>query len=356
MINTLFKPALLCLLLLTCHATLAAASDAKPVKSIPVKTKPLSSVAIFQQLRAPATVISTSNSRISAEVTARIKAFPAAVGETVKKGDIIVRLEKEDYQLAVNREQARLEALLARIELADYELKRAQSLSKKQAVSEQLLKQRESELNTLSADEKGQRATLALARRNLDKTDIRAPFPAIITEHIGQVGELAAPGTPLLQIVDNTSLEVSAKIQAHYAEEIRQAKSLMFLQAGKPYPLHLRSITPAIDSTTRTREARLLFSKERSEQRALPGSAGELAWNQPAASLPADLVVRRKGKLGVFVVKNVANNKRAQFVPLPDAEEGRPVITDLPPDTAVITQGRFRLQDGDTVTIQTDTQ
>jgi len=330
--------------LLTWHIAQAADSNA-----IPVKSRPLSSVAIFQELRAPASVISTSNSRISAEVSARIQAFPSAVGETVNKGDVIVRLEKSDYQLALEREQARLEALQARIELADYELKRAQSLSRKQAVSDQLLKQRQTELNTLLADNKSQQATVALAKRNLDKTDIRAPFPAIVTEQIGQVGELAAPGTPLLQIVDSSNLEVTAKIQAQYAQEVSQTRSLAFVQAGKAFPLHLRAITPAIDSKTRTREVRLSFI----EQRPLPGSAGELVWKQVKASLPADLVVKRKGKLGVFVVNN-ANDKTARFVPLPVAEAGRPVMADLPPDTLVITQGRFRLQDGDAITVQTE--
>jgi RND family efflux transporter MFP subunit len=264
---------------------------------------------------------------------------------------VLVRLEQADFLLAVEREQAKLDALLARIELADYELKRAVSLSKKQAVSEQLLKQREAELYTLLAEEKGQRAALEQSKRNLDKTVIRAPFQAVITEHLGQVGELASPGTPLIQIIDSSSLEVSSRIQAHHAKEIEKTKSLIFLSEGTHYPLQLRVITPAIDNKTRTREARLLFK----DKLAMPGSAGELVWKRSSASLPTDLVVKRNGKLGVFII-NQANKNQAQFVPLPDAEEGRPVATDLPLDTQIITQGRFRLQDGDSISVQTEKQ
>lgn len=344
--NMHFKSGLLCLFFATGYCLQSAASEA-----IPVTIRPLSSIAIHPELRAPANVISTSNSRISAEVSARITSLVASVGDEVKKGQALVRLEQGDYQLAVQREQAKLDALLARIKLADYELKRAISLSKKQAVSEQLLKQREAELNTLLADAKGQRAALEQSRRNLEKTVIRAPFQAVITEHIGQVGELATPGTPLMQIMDSASLEVSARIQAQYAEEIEKAKSLSLLSKGIRYPLQLRVITPAIDNKTRTREARLLFK----DQRAMPGSAGELVWERLSASLPSDLVVKRNGKLGVFIVNSV-NNKQAQFVPLPGAEEGRPVATDLSPDTAIVTHGRFRLQDGDPISTQTVSQ
>lgn len=317
-------------------------------EAIPVVSKPLSVVAIYPVLKAPANVISTSNSRISAEISGRITSLAARVGEGVEKGQALVRLEQEDYQLAVEREQAKLDAILARIKLADYELKRAISLSKKQAVSEQLLKQREAELDTLLADEKGQRVALVQSKRNLEKTVIRAPFQAVITEHLGQVGELAAPGTPLIQIVDSTNLEVSARIQTHYVEDIEKARSLTFISKGIRYPLQLRVITPVIDNKTNTREARLSFN----DQHALPGSAGELVWEQPSASLPSELVVKRNGKLGVFIVNN-DNNGQAQFVPLPGAEEGRPVATDLPLDTSIITQGRFRLQDGDSISTQT---
>ena len=343
------KSGLLCLLFTTCFCSLAMASEV-----IPVISKPLSSVAIYPQFRAPANVISMNNSRISAEVSARITSIPANVGEEVKKDQVLVRLEQRDYQLAVEREQAKLEALLARIKLADYELNRALSLSKKQAVSEQLLKQREAELNTLRADEKGQRVALQLAKQNLEKTVIRAPFPAVITEHIGQVGELAAPGSPLLQIVDSSNLEVSANIQAHHAEEIIKAKSLHLLSEGNRYPLLLRVITPAIDSKSRTREARLLFKNEQlfKDKPAMPGGAGELAWERSSASLPSDLLVKRNGKLGVFVQRE----NQARFLPLPDAEEGRPASTNLPPDTQIITQGRFRLQDGDAVSQQSVSQ
>jgi len=51
--------------------------------------------------------------------------------------------------------------------------------------------------------------------------------------------------------------------------------------------------------------------------------------------------------LGVFV----ANGNRAKFIALPLAQEGRPAPADLDPDTAVITSGRYQLQDGDTVSV-----
>jgi hypothetical protein len=59
------------------------------------------------------------------------------------------------------------------------------------------------------------------------------------------------------------------------------------------------------------------------------------------------LVSRRNGGLGIFV----NNNGVANFMPLPGAQEGRPVAVQLPLDTQIITLGRERLQDGDALSI-----
>jgi RND family efflux transporter MFP subunit len=329
------------LLAILAYCGLIFADDA-----IPVEVKPLSKLAIFPQLKAPATVVSNNDSRISAEVSARIIDLPAKVGDTVKKGDIIARLESQYYQQALDSEEAALEALAAKIDLAKYELKHAQTLSQKQALSEQLLKQRETDLATLQANYKGQQARVKQAKDHLDKTVIRALFPGVITERPGQIGELATPGSPLLQLVDTSGMEVSAKIQARYASDVERDENLTLLCDGKDYPLTLRVITPAIDSRSRTREARLLFK----DQGAMPGSYGELIWRRTMANMPAELVVRRKGKLGVFILQD----KRAHFVVLPDAEEGQPAATNLAADTLIITLGRFRLHDGDPVVVQSE--
>ncbi len=78
-----------------------------------------------------------------------------------------------------------------------------------------------------------------------------------------------------------------------------------------------------------------------------PGRSGQLVWTSAQGQLPARLVSRRDGVLGVFLYRG----DRAEFAPLPQAEEGRPVSVDLPLDSQVIVQGQDRLQDGDAVVL-----
>lgn len=339
----LFLPAIMaCLLAVT--GSFAAASE-----PIPISAQPLSELAIHPEYRAPATVVSDNNSRISAEVSARIIEIPVRVGEAVDKGTVLARLEQADIALAMAQEQAIADALRARIALARFQRTRARSLSEKKVVSEELLKQRESELNALLAEQEAQQASLAMAQRRLDKTVVRAPFKAIVTARLGQVGELANEGAPLVQIVDANRLEVSAMLQASLAEALPKAKNPEMVIAGRRYALTLRTIIPVFDPRARTREARLTFA----ETNAMPGNAGELVWRSLQPSVPAELVVRRKGKLGIFVIDGgSAPVMTVRFVELAGAEEGRPAPVPLDATTLIATQGRFQLQDGDQVSLQ----
>ena len=80
---------------------------------------------------------------------------------------------------------------------------------------------------------------------------------------------------------------------------------------------------------------------------ALAGTAGRLAWHGDRRLLPADYLVRRDGRLGVFTIED----NRARFVTVPQAQEGRPAAVDLPPGTRLISDGRQGLSDGQEVNL-----
>jgi len=331
--------------------------------AIPVHTQSFTELAIFPQQSAPATVVSDNPSRLSAEVQARILAIPVRVGDNIHKGDLLAHLDPRDFELALQREKAALAGLKARLELAEYELNRARSLSKKQAVSEQLLKQREAERNTLLAEQQERQAAVAQAQRQIDKTTLRAPFNATVLERLGHVGELANPGTPLLRIVDTDHLELAVKLSPVQASSLQQITALetpvknaadkvtgsvmlAFVSGDQHYPVTLRTIAPALDTQARTQEARLQFTGNRP----LPGTTGQLIWTPAQASLPAELISQRQGKLGVFVqVKNDRAENIARFIELPNAHTGQPATVTLDADTSIITDGRYRLHDGDAI-------
>ncbi|MCG6875810.1 MAG: efflux RND transporter periplasmic adaptor subunit [Betaproteobacteria bacterium] len=314
-----------------------AQGPAKPILDAPsatIGTRPLRELAIYPERSAPAQSLPANESKLSAEVSARILALPYDVGQRVRKDDVVARLDKRDFELAVAKARASMAAVQARIAQAESQLERARALEKQNFISAEAVIQRETELAVQRAELAVQRANLATAQRELEKTIVRAPFDAIVKQrHVG-VGELASPGAVLVTLIDESRPEVSAQVQLKDTQSLKDADGAVFIADGD-YPVRLTRVSPAVDRESRTVEARLAFQG----RAAAPGTSGRLVWRETRPHLPAEYVVRRGGELGVFVMSGNAT----EFVALPAAQEGRPVPVVFPVDTQIVTEGRNTL-------------
>jgi RND family efflux transporter MFP subunit len=303
-----------------------------------VVIRPLAEIAIYPQLEASAQAVALNESRIAAEITGRIEAIPVRVGERVARGAILARIECRDHELARDRANASLEAARARLLLAELQLARARELGGHGFFSKEAVAARDTEVQVLRAEREQALTQLGIAKRAVGKCDVRAPFPAIVRQRLGQVGELAAPGSPLVALSDAGGVEISAQVQLKDAESLRKARDLRFVGDGGSVALALLRISPAIDPQARLVEARLRFKGEP----AAAGAAGSVVWRAARPHIPAELLVRRAGGLGVFV----AEGGLARFHLLAEAQEGRPAPTDLAPGTALVVAGQLALLDG----------
>ena len=158
-----------------------------------------------------------------------------------------------------------------------------------------------------------------------------------MVERISAIGEFANIGAPLIRLLDLSSIEISARGSNEEIEQIEVASKIAFEYSGQHYPARLRTILPTINSQTRNREVRLLFT----DGPALTGAAGKLIWNDHRPHIPANLVVRREDKLGIFTEEKGI----AIFIPVANAMAGRSTPVDLVDDTHLIIEGHFAIQD-----------
>lgn len=315
-----------------------SAQDGKPVR-----VRPLSELLSPVELSAPAEVVSANRSRISARIEARIKAIPVDVGASVKRGQVIVELDCADHELARSRAEAELQNARAQLQRARQQLARSESLAPKQLLSEDLLEQRRAEKEAAEAAMRRARAELDQAELSVGRCRIRSPFDGAVTERLAAVGELARPGTPLLEIVDLHSVEVAAQVFPAEQVHLDTSPQTSFSFLDEEYAVQLERSVPVIDPVSRTREVRLSFTG----RPAPVGASGRLVWHGNNPGIPASLLVRRDEALGIFI----ARGGKAAFHALPGAQEGRPAMVVLPPDTPVVTDGRQGLRDGDPLAI-----
>jgi RND family efflux transporter MFP subunit len=306
----------------------------------------LSELLTRPEYSAPATVEPLNAPSLAAEISARIETIPVHIGDRVRKGEVLVELDCRYHRSKLQAAQAGLQRIDAQQKFADDQLKRAVDLKAKRNISEELLDQRRMELLVARAERQNQQELIHQAEIDVERCTVHAPFDAVVTERLAQAGGLASPGSALLNLVQLDDFEVSADLRGSEASGLEQAQSISFDYADSSYPLRLRRILPVVDERTRTQEARLSFV----QASAPAGAAGRLIWQGAVDELAADYLVRRDGRLGIFL----ENDGHAHFQVLEQAREGQPVRLQLPPTSRLITDGRQRLQDGDAVTILTE--
>jgi len=309
-----------------------------------VSVKPLGEISYNPEHRVSATVIAVENADIAAELTARVVKMNVQVGELVENGGVIAELDCEDFRLHLAQEKAQLKSLEAQEQFAQFQLQKAQELAKQKALSEEMLRQRQADLGVLDAKLELQQIAIMAAKRNVGKCTIKAPYPAVITHKMAQLGSLATPGAVIVKLVNIYRSEVSAQVPMDMIEQFGISDNIQLKVGDKFYPLLLRAIIPSVETRERTQEVRLSFTAEKP----LPGSAGELIWKSNIPHLPAEFLVKRNNQYGVFVVED----DKAKFVALEHAIAGRAVPVPLDAKQLVVTKGQYRLQHGDNVTVK----
>ncbi len=322
--------ALLCL----SSATLAATT---------VVVKPLSDLLVETVLSAPAQVVNDNHATISSRLSANVEKVLVSVGDQVEAGQALVKLECRDYLLAKQQSQSAIKSLQAQTRLARQQLSRAEKLLKQRNASLELRDQRRAELSSLIAQEEGAKVGLSSAELAVERCTLKAPFSGAVTARIASEGDLVAPGSPLLKVLGDEYLEVSANLTEPQIVNVGDLEKIYFQASNDRYPLALRAVIPFVDKRARTQEVRFTFAK----QAALTGSSGRVVWQEPYGRLPIQYVVSRKGQLGLMQLEN----GKARFVVLPNAVEGQAPQVELPLDQLIIVEGQHGIEAGQDVIV-----
>lgn len=309
-----------------------------------VRAQVLKEVLVDFERRAPGEVKALNDSTIAAEVAAVVLSVHADVGQAVKEGDLLLELNPVDFHLNLKQAEANLASSKARLSQAKAKLKRAQTLGGNNYISADELLERETDVMVFSAQIQANEVAVSIARRNLEKCSLTAPFDGVVGERMAQVGNFVRNGDPLIAITQVDRFELDAEIPDSQAGEVTDTNGIRFESRDQSWPVELLRLSPVINSQGRTRKARFSFVGDAPAV----GRSGELVWRVGEGMLPSNLISRRNGVLGVFLLES----GKARFEPLPGAQEGRPAAINLPGTTRVITLGRERLQDGVSVIVQ----
>lgn len=148
------------------------------------------------------TVQPRTESNLVAEVEGRVLwVSPALVsGGFFKKDEPLVRLDATDQELHVARTAATVESSASRLSLAKKTLERNRTLAKNGAISKRELDAAENEARVAEAMQREADAAFQQARRNLDRSEIRAPFDGRVRSENIDVGQFLSKGASIAKI------------------------------------------------------------------------------------------------------------------------------------------------------------
>lgn len=187
------------------------------------------------------TVKARLRANLSPEIGGRVVALPFREGSRVKKGDLLLRLEdsvqRAHFDLAtedVRTAEAQADEACLAAGLAETELQRAVDLNEGGVVSQQIVDTRQTERDRTQASCRAGRARLdqaraqeRLAKAELARTVLRAPFDGVIADMSAELGEWitpAPPGVPIppiMDLIDRSSVFVEAPIDEMDAERVK---------------------------------------------------------------------------------------------------------------------------------------
>jgi RND family efflux transporter MFP subunit len=263
--------------------------------SISVDTTTLQRISIQRQVDLSGTLLSPDQARVSSEVAGIILDVPVQLGSEVRPGDILVRLDTRELQLAVDRAESALRQVEAQLGIdrsqdkqppaddaiasirqavanrddARNGFKRAEQLHGRGLMSqvdydtsETRLKVAEANyqaaidsVRSLKASLQDRRAAFELARKKLNDAIVRAPVAGSIAERLVQPGEYIRENTPVATIVQMNPLKLKTAIQERHAGLIRAGQTVEFFVEAFPdrkFTGKIAYVSPAVDQATRT--------------------------------------------------------------------------------------------------------
>lgn len=309
---------------------------------------------------------------INPKVAGTILKFKVKEGDKVKKGQVLAHLDPSDYQIAVNASEAQIAAAEAGVMQAqaafdkigqDYE--RFQELKANGTVSASEFEQVESGYKQTEAGLAAAKAQLQLAKsahagnvKQLNYTTIRAPFSGFVSSRRGEIGEMAAPSSPMpmFEVVQSDKLKIDIFIsELEIAGIDKNTIAQIFFDAfpEKTEVAKVNLINSKVNSTTKSVKVELILNNK--EYTYKPGMTIKVRITLPETShmvVPRNSIFTRDNEAGLIYVKNEAERVFTKEIVLGGTTDGFSIIkSGLEGNEEIVIGGGRRLEEGQKVKV-----
>ena len=296
---------------------------------------------------------------LRAEVGALVQQVLKENGESVRAGDLLVRLDDTAIRDALTSADEAQRAAGQSFEQAERQLQRLKTLQAQGMTSMQALEDAEVRRNNAQSDLVAARARVATARQQLRRTEVRAPFAGLVSDRKVSAGDTASVGKELVKVIDPGSMRFEGLVSADRLQELKIGQDVSFRVNGYPqrqFSGIVRRIDAAANAATRQVEVLVAFADPASA----PRVAGLFAEGRvqtggaTALMLPESAVLRVGDSAHVWRVQAPALHKVAVKLGERDARSGDyPALSGLSAGDRILRNPGSTLVDGQSLELAT---
>lgn len=270
----------------------SACSKEEPAKEEvirPVKAVQVGGLEVLTGRTFPGTAKATQEANLSFRVNGTLKQFPAKVGDEVKKGTVMARLDPRDYEVNLKNAQGQLDRVRAALKLAQSDYDRVVKVRDKDpgAISAAMIDAKLGERDSAKAQVESLKAQLATAKDALSYTSLKAPFKGTVVETFVENFEDVQAKQAIVRIVDTSKIEFIVNVPENLISLAPQIKKV-FVKfdafSDREIAGTIKEIGKEASKTTRTYPVTLIMDQP-DDIKILPGMAGQARGDRESAAI-----------------------------------------------------------------------
>ena len=360
----------LILVVLSSAILLSACGEEEAPKEVirPIKAMKIGGIEAFTGRWFPGKAKAAQEANLSFRVAGTLNEIPVKVGDEVKQGQLLAKLDPRDFEVALSNSRAQLNRVQAAVNLAKTEFERVENIRKKDpgAVSQSMVDTKQAEYDSARAQLRSAQAEVTRYKDNLSYTSLYSPFDGIVVERFVENFEDVKAQQQVIRVVDTSAIEFTVQVPESlmvHAPKVNSAFVVFDANPDVEIPATIKEIGKEASQTTRTYPITLSMEQP-DEFDVLPGMAGKargdrasiekvaLEEQAEAVEIPlASTFSPEAGKTYVWIVDKEAGTVTKRQVETGDLTDNGILVKGLQGGEWIATAGVNTLVEGQKVRI-----
>ena len=263
---------------------------------------------------------------LRAEVSAVVLQVLKENGDVVRRGDVLVRMDQTSIRDNLNSAEDNTRNATQSLDQAERNLQRLKTLRASGMTSLQALDDAEVRRNAATSELSASKSRAVVARQQLERTIVRAPFDGVVGDRKVSAGDTASIGKELLKVIDPTSMRFAGRVSADKVSVVSVGQAVSFRingYAGQEFRGKVTRVDPSANDVTRQVEVLVSFNDAKQPRVSGLYAEGTIeASNVKTLTLPESVLVKTGDKTSVWRVKGNTLNQVELTVGARDARTG----------------------------------